>query len=457
VKKTSYEVDMTSGSLFKNVLRFAIPYMLSSMIQLLYNAADLVVVSRFTGSDAMASVGATAPLNNLLTNFFIGISIGASVIISRRFGAHNSEGIHKAVHTSILTSLVLGLVCFCIGQLACKPLLVLTDTPDGKILDGAVLYMRIIFAGAPASLLYNFCASVMRAVGDTKRPLYILSISGLINVLLNLVFVIFFSMGVAGVALATIIAQYLSATMAVVTLIGADTDYKLIISQLRIYKTEFFEILKIGVPAGLQNITLSLSNTIIQSAVNGFGAAAMAGNAAAANIEGFAFAFKDSLRQATMTAVSQNYGAQNTKRIKNSVNVCFLYMSVGGALLGVLMAVFAKQLLGIYITDSPKAMEYGVTRIFVTSLPYVLSGIMDVYSGYLRGLGYSSTSTINSFVGICGVRILWVITIFPITKTYASLYLCWPASWIAVTILNLIALHFSKKKAFAKFEKPATT
>ena len=456
MKKSHFEVDMTKGSLYKNVLRFAIPFMLSSFIQLFYNAADLVVVSRYTGSDAMASVGATSPLNNLLTNFFIGISIGASVIISRRFGAHDSQGVHKAVHTAILTGLVLGALCFTLGQVACKPLLMLTGTPQGDVLNGAVLYMRIIFAGAPASLLYNFCAAVLRAVGDTKRPLYILAFSGLLNVILNLVFVIFFDMGVAGVALATIIAQYLSATIAVIALIYADTDYKLIIKSLRIYKKEFGEMLKIGVPAGLQNITLSFSNTIIQSSVNSFGAAAMAGNAAAANIEGFAFAFKDALRNATMTSVSQNYGARDVARIKKSVGVCFLYTAVGASFLGVLMAIFSKQLLGIYITDSPKAMEYGVIRIMVSSLPYVLSGVMDIFSGYLRGLGYSSTSTLNSFVGICGLRILWVFAIFPFTKTFASLYLCWPVSWVLVIIFNTTSLHFVKKKAFAKLNQSAT-
>lgn len=450
MKLSRHEIDMTRGSMFKNVLGFAIPFMLSSMIQLLYNAADLIVVSRYTGSDAMASVGATAPLTNLLVNFFVGISIGAGVVISRCFGAHDGAGIHRAVHTAIAAGGIIGLIACAFGQVLCKPLLLLTDTPDGKVLDGALLYMRIILAGTPASLLYNFGAATLRGVGDTKRPLYILTFSGGVNVALNLIFVTCFGMGVEGVALATIIAQYLSAGLVIATLVGADTDYRLRFVDLRVYKSELLQMLKIGVPAGLQNTTFSIANTTIQSAVNGFGAAAMAGNAAAANIEGFAFAFKDAFRQATMTAVSQNYGAKNKKRITKSVQVSFIYMVAGGAALGIIMAIFARPLLSIYITDSTEAMDYGVIRMLVTALPYVLGGIMDVFSGYLRGLGYSTTSTVNAFIGVCGVRVLWVFAIYPFLGTFPMLYICWPISWVVTACLNLVSLHFVKKKAFDK-------
>ncbi len=451
MKRIKNEIDMTSGSLFKKIIGFTLPFMLSSIIQLLYNAADLVVVSRFSGSKAMASVGATSSLVNLMLNLFIGLSVGAGVVLSRRYGAHDGEGVHKAVHTAIATGIIAGFVACAVGQLACKSALVLTDTPKGEVFDGAILYLRIILAGAPAAVIYNFGAAVLRSVGDTKRPLYILTLSGLANVVLNLFFVTALQMSVDGVALATIIAQYLSAIAVLIILSRVDGTYKLVFSKIKIYKDELAEMLKIGIPAGLQNIVLSLSNAIIQSAVNGFGPAAMAGNTAGANIEGVAFAFKDSVRQAAMTAVSQNYGARDRKRIAKSVSVCLACIGVGATALGIFMVVFAKPLLGIYITDSAEAMSYGQIRMIVTSLPYVLSGIMDIYSGYLRGLGYSSVSTINSFIGICGVRLLWVFAVFPLNQSLWMLYMSWPVSWIVTIALNLISLHFVKKRALANF------
>lgn len=453
MKKSAFELDMTKGAILPNILRFAIPYMLTSMLNIFYNAADLIVVSRWTGSLAMSSVGATSSLTSLITTLFLGMSIGSSVTISRSYGSHNEDAIHRAVHTAMLFCVMLGVVAFATGQILTKPLLLAMGTPKGEVLQGATLYMRIIFVGTPAMLVYNFGASVLRSVGDTKRPLYILSISGLINVLLNLVFVIKFSLGVAGVAIATIVSQYISATAVTITLMKTNESYKLIPSKLRIYKKEFLSIIKIGLPAGIQNTTLNFSNAIIQSSVNSFGAAAMAGNAATANIENFAFAFKDSFRQATITSISQNYGARNKKRMNKCFNVCLMCMFVGGLLLGLFMTVFARQLLGIYITDSPEAIRYGIIRMIVTALPYFLSGIMDIYTGYLRGLGRSMTATVNSLAGICGFRILWVLAIFPfIGKSYWALYLCWPISWALVALMNMVSLHFAKKKCLASFD-----
>ena len=450
MRSSSYELDMTKGPILKNILRFSIPYMFTTMIQLLYNAADLVVVSRWSGSNAMASVGATSNITMMVVNLFLGMSVGTGVVMARCYGARDEKRMHRAVHTTVLFGIILGLAALTIGQIICRPLLVITGTPEGKVLDGAILYMRIIFVGTPATLLYNFGASILRAVGDTKRPMYILSISGISNVLLNLVFVVFFKMSVAGVALATIISKYISAIWVLATLYKADGSYKLVISKLRIYKSELITMVKIGLPAGLQNTVLSLSNTIMQSAVNSFGAAAMAGSSAASNIEGFAYAIKDAFRQAAVTAVSQNYGARNEKRMNKCFGVCVTCMVVGGLVLGGLMTLFRYQLLGIYITDSADALYYGNARMIISALPYFLSGLMDIYAGYLRGLGHSSKTTINSFVGICGFRILWVLAVFPHFKNFSVLFLCWPLSWIITGAMNVITLHFVKKKI--KFE-----
>ena len=446
MRTNKYELDMTKGPILKNVLRFAVPYMLTMFLQLFYNAADLVVVSRWSGSNAMASVGATSAVTNLLLNLFLGMSVGSSVLLARCYGAHDDKKMHKAVHTTIMFALVLGVASVVVGQLLCRPILVLMDTPAGKVLDGAVLYMRIIFIGTPATILYNFGASILRAVGDTKRPLYILSVSGIVNVSLNLVFVICFDMGVAGVATATIISKYVSASWVMITLLKTNGSYKIILSKLRIYKYELITIVKIGFPAGLQNTVLSFSNAILQSATNSFGAAAMAGCSAASNIETFAYSVKDAFRQATVTAVSQNYGARNEKRMNKCFAVCVACMLVGCFLLAIGMSVFRKQLLGIYITDSELAMQYGNTRMLITALPYFLSGIMDIYAGYLRGLGHSGKTTINSFVGICGLRILWAWVIFPLSGNFAVLYICWPVSWVVTSIMNMITLHAVKKK-----------
>ena len=446
MKTKKYEIDMTKGSIFKSILRFSIPYMLTSMLQIFYNAADLIVVSRWTGSEAMASVGATSALTNLLLHLFLGMSVGTSVIMSRRFGAQDEKGMEKVVHTTVLLAIILGFISLIVGQIFCKPLLVMMDTPEGSVLNGAVLYMRIIFLGTPATLCYNFCSAILRSVGDTKRPLYILSLSGIINVGLNLLFVIKFNMGVAGVGLATIISKYISAIAVITILIRTDRGYKIILRKLKIHKNEFVSILKIGLPAGLQNTVLSFSNTIIQSALNSFGPAAMAGSSAAANVENFAFSVKDSFRQATVTAISQNYGAKDERRMNRCFYTCLLCMIAGGFCLSVLMTVFSKGLISIYINDSETAMKYGMVRMLVTGAPYFLSGIMDIYTGYLRGLGHSNEAMINSFIGICGFRIIWVFLIFPLNRTFTMLYLCWPLSWILVAVMNMVTLHFVKKK-----------
>ena len=449
----NFELDMSKGPVFKNIIRFALPLMLASMLQLFYNAADIIVVSRFAGSDAMASVGACSPVVSLLVNFFIGISVGASVVVSRKYGANDESGIKRAVHTSMLLGTLIGAFVFVFGELLAKPILILLDTPSGNVLDGAVLYMRIILIGTPASLVYNFGAAILRAVGDTKRPLYILAISGLVNVLLNLVLVIVFKMGADGVAAATAVSNYLSAFLVIYVLVRAEGSYKLFCRELKIYKQEIKEILKIGVPAGLNNTVFTFANVVIQSAVNSFGSAAIAAGAACGNIEGFIQAIKTAFAQATTTSVSQCYGAKNEVGMKKCFRVSLLCMVVGGMVLCVGFTIFSKQLLSIYITDSPEAMEYGMRRMLITVLPFFVSGIVEVLTGYLRGLGYSTVAMMNSFIGACGFRIFWVFVIFPMFRTYEMLYLCWVLSWITVVIMHSISIRIVNKKAIENMNK----
>ena len=445
-----HSLDMTQGPILSKILRYAFPIMLSSLLTHFYNAADIIVVSRWSGSNAMASVGATSALSGLLVNFFLGISIGTTIIVSRRYGAKVKYRLERALHTSIMFSILLGFLAATLGQIFCRPLLVLTGTPEGSVLDGAVLYMRIIFCGTPATVIYSFGAAAVRATGDSKRPLYILAISGAANFLLNLLFVIGFSMSVAGVALATIISKYLNVIMLFFVLKDKNSIYEFKFRKLRIHKAELSEIVKIGIPAGLQNTFLSFANTIIQSTVNTFGAAAIAGNAAAANIESFVLSIKFAFRQGTVTAVSQNYGAKNQKRMEQCIKSSLLCMISGCFMLSFIVVMFSKQLLGIYITDSPEAIYYGTIRLVVTALPYFLSGVTEILTGYLRGLGYSTLATTNSFISLCGFRVLYVLLIFPLYPAFWVLYLGTPITWVVLSLMNMISIKIVKEKAIKK-------
>lgn len=448
--KRSHELNMTQGSILKSIIAFAVPLMLSSILQHLFNAADIIVVSRWSGSTAMASVGSTSSLTNLVVNFFIGMSIGVTVLVSKKYGAGDIDGIKRAVHTSLLLSIIIGFSACVLGQILCKPLLVLIDTPEGEVLAGAVLYMRIIFFGTPATVIYNYCAAVLRSIGDSKRPLYIIGLCGAVNFVLNLIFVIGLGMSVDGVALATVISKYLSVILVLIVLKDKNSKCYFEFKKLRVYKEEFKTILKIGAPAGLQNTFTSLANTVIQSAVNGFGTAAIVGNTAAANIDNFAIPIKTAFRQATVTAVGQNYGAKNEKRMIKALKAATLCMVVGCLMFGLLTVVFSKQLLGIYITDSPEAIRYGTIRIILTGVPYFICGISDIIAGYLRGIGYSSLATANSFIGLFVVRVLYVMFIFPIFGTFEMLFLGTPVTWVVVSVLGVISILRVRKKAMQK-------
>ncbi len=448
--KKTYAIDMVNGSIFKNIIAFVVPLILGNFLQLLYNAADIIVVSRFAGSEAMASVGSTGSLNALIIGIFIGLSVGASVVVSRAIGARDYAAIHRTVHTSMFLSVILGFAAMILGLLISKPLLELMGTPEGKVLDGAVTYMKIYFLGMPASLIYNFGASILRAVGDTRRPLYILSFSGIVNVVLNLVFVVGFHIDVAGVAVATTISNVISALAIVIVLVRSEAAYKLDLKSLKLYKKELIEVIKVGLPAGIQGSVFSLSNTLIQSAVNGFGAVAVAGNSAATNIEGFIYTAMNAFYQATITAVSQNYGAKEEKRVRSSMVISVAFVSAVGIFMGVTAVLFSRQLLSIYIVDSKEAIEFAVTRMLYSSLPYFLCGIMEVQAGMLRGLGYSAAAMINSIIGACGLRVCWVLFVLPLNHTPEVLFLCWPISWMVVILMHGSYYLFIKKKAMQK-------
>ncbi len=441
------QLDMTKGSILKNTLLFAIPLIFESLLQLLYNTADIVIVSRYENSGAMASVGAASTIYTLLINVFIGFSLSANVVVSRKFGAHDEKGVNKAVHTSVLLGIIVGLIGGVIGFAFSRNFLLMLNTPP-EVLPGSDLYMKIIFLGVPASLVYNFGAAILRGVGNTKRPLLILSVSGVIKLLLNFIFVAFFSWSVKGVAVATVISNIISATAVIYTLVKSKGAIRLDLKKLKIHKEELSQLLIIGVPAGVQASFFSLSNAILQSAVNSYGEAAIAGNTAAGNIESFAYVIMTALHQTTLTGVSQNYGAKNEKRIMKTFWFELLCVISVGLLMGGICYVFADGLLGIYIKDSALAIEHGKSRILVTCLTFFLCGIMEVTTGTLRGLGYSVVTAVTAFMGTCAFRIFWVLVILErLPEGLGSLYLCWPASWILVDVLNIIILALLKPKA----------
>lgn len=397
--RKSYEMDMTRGPLLRSILIFTLPLLLSGVLQLLFNATDIVVVGQFAGANAMASVGSTTSLFNLLINAFIGISVGANVLVARYCGEKNYDGVQQTVQTSLLTGLVGGVILVVLGIVLARPMLTLMKTPD-EVIEGAVLYMRVYFIGMPATMIYNFGAAVLRAVGDTRRPLYFLMAAGVMNVLGDLLFVCVLGMGVAGVALATVLSQCVSATLTVLCLTGSDGMCHLDIRRLRFYPERFAQIMKIGLPAGMQSVIFNISNVLIQSSINSFGAVAVAGNTAAANVEGFVYISMNSLYQTTLSFTSQNLGAKQYRRVDGILVRCMILVILIGVVLGQGAYRLGDPLLHIYSQD-PEVIAYGIQRFSVVSLTYFLCGMMDVGSGVVRGLGYSIMPMLVSMVGAC--------------------------------------------------------
>lgn len=427
---------MIHGPLLGKILLFTLPLMASSILQLLFNAADIIVVGRYAGSDALAAVGSTGALINLLTNMFIGFSVGANVLVARYYGAGKPGEVSETVHTSVMLSIIGGVLLAVIGIIFASPLLELMGTPE-NVLPLAALYVRIYFAGMPVILLYNYGSAILRAIGDTKRPLYYLAIAGVLNIILNLILVIVFEMSVAGVALATIISQTLSAVLVIRCLMHIEGGCHLDLHQLKIHTNKLWKILQLGLPAGLQGSIFSLSNVLIQSSVNSFGAIAMAGNSAAANIEGFTYVAMNSFYQAAITFVSQNMGAMEFRRIRKIAWQCLACVTVTGALLGNLSFFFGHQLLGIY-SDEAEVIRYGIYRLEVIGTTYFLCGIMDVCVGCLRGIGYSFLPMVVSLLGACGFRILWIFTVFKGHHDLHTLYISYPISWAITASVHMI-------------------
>lgn len=454
-RRGTYEIDMTTGPLLSKIVRFAIPLGLSGILQLLFNAADMVVAGQFAGSQALAAVGATSALINLIVNLFIGLSVGVNVLVARAYGSGQLHELDDTVHTAILTSIISGIALIFIGIGLSKPLLTLMGTPD-DVIGGAVLYMRIYFIGMPVSMLYNFGSAVLRAVGDTRRPLYFATIAGVINVIFNLFFVIVLNMGVAGVAIATVISQAISAGLVLWCLIKSDAAYRLDLKRLRIAKDKLIAMMKIGIPAGINGAAFSISNVVIQSTVNSFGSIAMAGATASGNIEGFLWTIVDAFTQAAQSFTSQNYGAKKPKRISRVFAICFALAVGCSVVLGVGAYLGGNFLLRLYTSDA-QVVEYGLRRMLITCVPYFTIALMNVLVGMLRGLGSSVRPMIMSIVGTCGLRMLWIYTILPMNHTWEMLFLSYPISWIVTGLFQLVCYYFVKKKAFARLNTEQAT
>lgn len=449
--------DMTQGPLLKQIVLYTIPIILTGILQLLFNAADLVVVGQYCGSVSVGAVGATGPVINLITNLFIGFSVGSGVSVAHAIGAGKNDEIHRIIHTSIPLAFLCGLILTIVGISGAEYILKLMKTPDETI-ELSAIYMKIYFSGIISSMLYNFGAAILRAAGDTRSPLIHLTLAGVLNVMLNLIFVIVFNMDVAGVALATAISQTLSAVLIIRTLMMRTDACKLILKKMHIYMRPLLKILRIGFPAGIQGSLFSISNVIIQSSINSFGSVAVSGNAAAGNIEGFVYTAMNSVSQSALNFIGQNHGAKKFDRVKKTSFISLGFVFLIGLILGVSAYIFSRPLLSIYISDSEEAIKYGITRLLFICVPYCFCGIMDVSTGLLRGLGSSILPMIITVAGVCGFRILWIYSVFSMPQYHSleTLYISYIISWtmtftVQITLFAIL-YNFKKKKAIASIQ-----
>ena len=445
-EKQKYEMDMCSGPILSKLLLFALPLMCSSILQLLFNAADIIVVGNFAGDNSLAAVGSNTALINLLTNFFLGLSVGANVLVARYCGAKQEGEVSKTVHTAMLVSIYSGILLTFIGCIGAKQILIWMRTPE-DVLPLAVLYLRIYFVGMTATMLYNFGSAILRAVGDTRRPLYYLTIAGVINVILNLFFVIVCSLDVAGVALATVISQCISAGLIVRCMMKAENSIHMELSLLHIDGDKFKRILQIGLPASFQGILFSFSNVIIQSSINSFGAIAVAGNSAASNIEGFVYVSMNAFHQAAISFTGQNIGAAKYERVNRILYYAEGCVIVVGLVLGNLAVLFGRSLLTLY-TNSTAVIEAGMIRMRFICALYAMCGMMDVMVGSLRGMGYAVMPMIVSLIGACGLRLVWIFTFFRMEAfhTQASLYITYPVSWLLTFLAHVVCFIIVRRK-----------
>lgn len=443
-KTSKYEIDMCNGSILDKLVSFSIPLMLSGILQLLFNAVDIIVVGQFTGNEALAAVGSTTALINVFVNLFIGISLGASVLAARFYATGQEKEMSETVHTSITLALISGIAMGIIGVIAAKGALELMDTPD-NVLNLSTLYMRIYFMGMPFFMLYNYGAAILRAVGDTKRPLLFLIISGATNVVLNLLLVIQFHLGVAGVAIATVISQCISCILVLRCLYLSDGSYQLRFIKLGMKTRYVKQIFQIGIPAGIQSTIINFSNVLLQSSVNSFGSVAMAGYTAANNILGFLYVSVNSITQACMSFTSQNYGVRKFKRMDKVLLECLGLTVIVALVLGGGSYLFGAELMHIY-TKSTKVIECGVDIMLYTTVTYFLCGIMDLLPGALRGMGHSTVPMILSVIGTVGTRIVWIYVIFPCHRSLDFLFISYPVSWLLTIVMQVICFYFVRKK-----------
>ncbi len=447
----SYQINMTEGNILPKIIKFSIPLMLSGMLQLFFNAADVIVVGRYAGDEALAAVGSTGALINLLINLFIGISIGASVLMGQAIGARDYNDAQDSLHTAMLTGLIGGIIMIFVGQFVSRPMLELMQTPD-DVIELSSLYMKIYFMGMPGFMLYNFGAAILRAAGDTKRPLYYLFVSGIINVILNLYFVIVLKMSVDGVAYATIISEAISAILIVICLMRSDGYLNLSLRKLKIDGKKFIEMLKIGIPSGFTGIVFSVSNMLIQSSINSFGKLVMAANTAASNLEGFVYNAMNSIYQTALAFASQNMGAKKLDRVDDVLKKSLLVVSGVGLFFGVGAYLLGEILLRLY-TPNQEVIDIAMLRLLVISTSYFLCGIMDVYSGVIRGMGFSFTPMLVSMFFVCAFRVFWIYTIFERFHEQWVLYISYPVSWTITIIAYFFTYKIVRKKAKEKILK----
>ena len=445
-------IDMCNGPLLPKLVLFALPLIATGLLQVFYNAADIIVVGKFAGDDALAAVTSTSSLISLMVNLFLGLSTGVSATVALHLGARHSKKVHQSVHTAIVMGVIGGIFLMFVGLFLAGPLLRLMGVPDeagASVLEQATLYVRIYFLGMPFFLTYNFGAAVLRANGDTRRPLIFLAVSGLVNVVLNLVLVIVFHLGVAGVAIATTVSQMLSAILLICCLLKEKSLVRLIPSHLRLNFKMMGEILRLGLPAGLQSSLFAISNVLIQSSVNSFGALAMAGGGAAGNIESFAYTAMNAFFHASLNFTAQNFGAKKFDRMVRSCRYsCFLAAGVG-IVIGGLIVLFSEPLLKIY-TDNPEAIRYGTLRITATGIPYFLCGLMEAMTGHIRGMGYSIMPMLVSLIGACGLRVVWVFTVFAAFPTFPVLFLSYPVTWGITFLTHVVCAKIVRKKIVVK-------
>ncbi|MCQ5032912.1 MULTISPECIES: MATE family efflux transporter [Lachnospiraceae] len=448
VKKNKFEIDMCNGSIMDKLISFSLPLMVSGILQLAFNAVDIIVVGRFSGSQALAAVGSTTALINVFANLFIGISLGANVLAARFYAAGKDREMSETVHTSITLALISGIMMAVIGVLLAKWALEIMGTPD-DVIGQSALYMRIYFMGMPFFMLYNYGAAILRAIGDTKRPLIFLIISGIANAALNMILVILFHMGVAGVAIGTIISQLISCVLVLTCLYRSEGSYQLRFSKLKINGAYMEQIFQVGVPAGIQSTVINLSNALLQSSVNSFGSIAMAGYTAANNMLGFLYMSVNSITQACMSFTSQNYGVGKLKRMDKVLRDCVVLSISIAAVLGGLAYCFGPQILTVYTSD-PKVINCGMEILAYTSITYFLCGIMDLFPGALRGMGYSAVPMVLSVIGTVGTRIVWVFGIFPNHRSLSVLFVSYPVSWILTIVLQVVCFYFVRKRVHQK-------